>query len=32
MNGAATQISAREFDDDFFQLPRPIQAGKAGQL
>jgi mRNA interferase RelE/StbE len=25
MNGAATQIAAREFDDDFFRLPKPIQ-------
>jgi hypothetical protein len=26
MNGAATQIAAREFDGDFFRLPQPIQA------
>jgi mRNA-degrading endonuclease RelE of RelBE toxin-antitoxin system len=26
MNGAATQIAAREFDADFFRLPQPIQA------
>jgi hypothetical protein len=25
MNGAATQIEAREFDGDFFRLPQPIQ-------
>ena len=25
MNGAATQIAAREFDGDFFRLPKPIQ-------
>lgn len=26
MSGAATQIAAREFDDDFFRLPQPVQA------
>jgi mRNA interferase RelE/StbE len=26
MNGAATQIAAREFDADFFRLPPAIQA------
>ena len=26
MNGAATQIASREFDDDFLQLPLAIQA------
>ena len=26
MNGAATQIAAREFDGDFFRLPPTIQA------
>jgi len=26
MNGAATQIASREFDDDFFRLPSPVQA------
>jgi hypothetical protein len=25
MNGAATQIAAREFEGDFFRLPKPIQ-------
>ena len=26
MNGAATQIAAREFDADFFRLPESIQS------
>ena len=26
MNGAATQIASREFDQDFFRLPPPIQS------
>ena len=26
MNGAATRIAAREFDDDFFRLPQTVQA------
>lgn len=26
MNGAATQIAARELDRDFFSLPAPLQA------
>jgi mRNA interferase RelE/StbE len=26
VNGAATQIASREFDDDFLQLPLAIQA------
>jgi len=26
MNGAATQIASREFDGDFFRLPRQLQA------
>ena len=26
MSGAATQIAAREFDEDFFRLPQAIQA------
>ncbi|MGA2542739.1 MAG: type II toxin-antitoxin system RelE/ParE family toxin [Verrucomicrobiota bacterium] len=25
MNGAATQIASREFDDDFFHLPPQVQ-------
>ena len=25
MNGAATQIAAREFDSDFFKLPQQLQ-------
>jgi mRNA-degrading endonuclease RelE of RelBE toxin-antitoxin system len=26
MNGAATQVASREFDNDFFQLPPAIQS------
>ena len=26
MNGAATQIASREFDNDFFRLPAQLQA------
>ncbi len=25
MNGAATQIASRQFDEDFFRLPRQLQ-------
>lgn len=26
MNGAATQIASRQFDDDYFRLPESVQA------